>query len=84
MYGIHGLYHYADEGLMSRYEFAKLIAKTFELDSDLIRPILTSELNQAASRPLKSGLRTQKIQKELSIVPPSVEKSLIQICNSLK
>ena len=82
--GIHGLYHYADEGLMSRYEFAKLIAKTFELDSDLIRPILTSELNQAASRPLKSGLSTQKVQNELSIVPPSVEKSLIQICNSLK
>ena len=69
---------------MSRYEFAKLIAKTFELDSDLIKPILTSELNQAALRPLKSGLRTQKIQKELSIVPPTVEKSLIQICNSLK
>ena len=84
LYGIHGLYHYADEGLMSRYEFAKLIAKTFELDSDLIRPILTSELNQAASRPLKSGLSTQKVQNELSIVPPSVEKSLIQICNSLK
>ena len=77
--GTHGLYHYADEGLMSRYEFAKLIAKTFELDSDLIRPILTSELNQAAPRPLKSGLRTQKIQKELSIVPPTVETSLIQI-----
>ena len=84
LFGTHGLYHYADEGLMSRYEFAKLIAKTFELDSDLIRPILTSELNQAASRPLKSGLRTQKVQNELSIVPPSVEKSLIQICNSLK
>ena len=84
LFGTHGLYHYADEGLMSRYEFAKLIAKTFELDSDLIKPILTSELNQAASRPLKSGLRTQKVQNELSIVPPSVEKSLIQIFNSLK
>lgn len=81
--GTHGLYHYADEGLMSRYEFAKLIAKTFKLDSNLIRPILTSELIQEAPRPLKSGLKTQKIQKELSIVPPSVETSLIQIYNTL-
>ena len=80
----YGLYHYADEGLMSRYEFAKLIAKSFNLDSDLIKPILTSELSQVASRPLKSGLRTQKVQNELSIVPPSVETSLIHIFNALK
>ena len=69
---------------MSRYEFAKLIAKSFNLDSDLIKPILTSELSQAASRPLKSGLRTQKVQNELSIFPPSVETSLIHIFNALK
>ena len=80
---IYGLYHYADQGLMSRYEFAKLIAKIFKLDPDLIKPILTSELSQAASRPLKSGLVTQKIQKELSIVPPTVETSLIQIHDSI-
>ena len=79
----YGLYHYADQGLMSRYEFAKLIAKIFKLDPDLIKPILTSELCQAASRPLKSGLVTQKIQKELSIVPPTVETSLIQIHDSI-
>lgn len=80
----YGLYHYADKGVMSRFDFAQLIAKVFELDSDLINPILSSDLNQVAARPLKSGLRTQKIQNQLSIVPPTVEASLIQIYNSLK
>ena len=80
----YGLYHYADTGIMSRFEFAQLIAEVFGLDSDLIKPILTSELDQAASRPLKSGLRTQKIQNQLSIVPPTVQASLIEIYNSLK
>ena len=41
----YGLYHYADKGVMSRFEFAQLIAKVFGLDSDLINPISSSDLN---------------------------------------
>ena len=80
----YGLYHYADKGVMSRFEFAQLIAKVFGLDSSLINPILSSDLNQVAARPLKSGLSTQKIENELLIQPPSVEASLNNIYNSLK
>jgi len=78
-----GLYHYADRGIMSRFEFAKTIASVFDLDSSLIKPVLTSDLNQIAPRPLKSGLRTQKINKELSIYPPEVKESLKSIYNTL-
>lgn len=80
----YGLYHYADKGVMSRFEFAQLIAKVFGLDSSLINPISSSDLNQVAARPLKSGLSTQKIENELLIQPPSVEASLSNIYNSLK
>ena len=72
----YGLYHYADQGLMSRFEFAQLIAKIFELDQSLIQPILSSELNQLAPRPMLSGLKTQKIEEQLGIKPPSVETCL--------
>jgi len=72
----YGLYHYADQGLMSRFEFAQLIAKIFELDQSLIQPILSSELNQLAPRPMMSGLKTQKIEEQLGIKPPSVETCL--------
>ena len=78
-----GLYHYADNGIMSRFEFAQLIAKVFGLDSDLIKPILTSELDQIASRPLKSGLSTQKIENELLIQPPNVKESLKSIYDTI-
>ena len=74
----YGLYHYADEGLMNRYEFAQLIAKIFELDQSLIQPILSSELNQLAPRPMLSGLKTQKIEEQLGIKPPSVETCLLE------
>ena len=78
-----GLYHYADSGIMSRFDFAQLIANVFNLDSDLIKPILTSDLNQTAPRPLNSGLRTQKIKNELSIYPPDVKESLKSIYDTL-
>ena len=79
-----GLYHYADRGVMSRFEFAEMIAGVFSLDSSLIKPISTSDLNQIAPRPLKSGLRTQKIKKELSIYPPEIKESLKSIYDTLK
>ena len=78
-----GLYHYADRGIMSRFEFAETIASVFNLNSNLIQPILTSDLRQIAPRPLKSGLRTQKIKKELSINPPEVKESLKNIYDTL-
>tara|TARA_B100000902_G_scaffold186732_1_gene178945 strand:- start:210 stop:1073 length:864 start_codon:yes stop_codon:yes gene_type:complete len=78
-----GLYHYADNGVMSRFEFAQLIAEVFGLNSDLINPISSSDLNQVAARPLKSGLSTQKIENELLIQPPNVKESLKSIYDTI-
>ena len=81
--GLTGLYHYGDKDFMSRYDFAQLITKVFNLDRSLISPINTSSLNQTAKRPLKSGLKTEKIESELGIVPNSVENCLRKIRNNL-
>ena len=78
-----GLYNYGDKGYMNRFEFAQLIAKVFELDPSLISPISTVELNQPAPRPLKSGLKTEKIESALGIVPKSVETCLQEIRKQL-
>ena len=78
-----GLYHYGDKGLMNRYEFAQLIANVFDLNDALIKPISTAELNQPAPRPLKSGLKTEKIESALGIVPKSVETCLMEIRKQL-
>ncbi len=78
-----GLYHYGDKDHLNRYEFALLIAKVFDLDASLISPISTSELNQPAPRPLRSGLKTEKIESELGIIPKSVETCLQEIRKQL-
>ena len=81
--GLTGLYNYGDKDFMCRYDFAILISKIFNLDETLIKPIKTSNLNQVAKRPLKSGLKTEKIESRLGIVPNSVEDCLRKISNNL-
>ena len=78
-----GIYHYGGDRVMNRYEFAHIIADIFELDAGLVQPIKTVELNQDAPRPLKSGMKTDKIEKALGIRPKSVETCLKEIRNQL-
>jgi len=66
-----GVYHYGSADQLNRYEFARLIANVYELNDDLIEPITTKELNQPAKRPLICGLKTNKIEDDFNIIPPS-------------
>ena len=74
-----GIIHWGDADYISRYDFAIMIAKKFSLNKDLIKPILTSELNQPANRPLQSGLKTEKLVNILDIIPPSIDECLDEI-----
>lgn len=60
-----GVFNIAGPALVSRYEFAISVATTFGLDASLIIPVPTSELGQAARRPLRAGLLIDKVQTEL-------------------
>ena len=80
---VYGLYHYADKGIMSRYDFAIMIAKIFKLNPSLIIPIQSSQLKQRASRPMQSGLLTKKIEQQLEIEPRTVETCLLDIRKKL-
>ncbi|MGC8730594.1 MAG: dTDP-4-dehydrorhamnose reductase [Candidatus Micrarchaeia archaeon] len=62
-----GLFNIAGKDTISRYEFAKIIAKEFDLDERLIKPITTSELNQPAKRPQKVALNVSKSEKAAKI-----------------
>lgn len=74
-----GLFNYGGAELITRIDFARRIASVFDLDANLIAPISTVELNQPALRPLKSGLKTEKIEKTLGIKTHSVETCLRKI-----
>ena len=76
---INGIYHWGDAEFLSRYEFALKIARSFKLDTNLISPILTEELDQIAPRPLNSGLKSHKLLKVLDIHQPSINECLKKI-----
>lgn len=71
-----GLYHVCGSEYVSRYEFAVRLANIFGFDSKLIIPIKTSELHQAAERPMNSSFITLKAQTELGIKPLNVTEGL--------
>tara|TARA_A100001011_G_C14159407_1_gene777571 strand:- start:74 stop:943 length:870 start_codon:yes stop_codon:yes gene_type:complete len=81
---LEGIIHWGDSVHISRYEFARLIAKKFSLNESLIKPVLTSELNQPARRPLQSGLSTEKLVNMLDILPPSIDDCLDEIINTVQ
>ncbi len=64
---VNEILNYGGSEFISRFEFAKKIAKIFNLNSSLISPIKTCDLNQLAKRPLQSGLITTKIEDILGI-----------------
>ena len=76
---ISGIYHWGDAEFVSRYKFAKMIAKHYNLETELIKSKSTEELGQVAPRPLKSGLLSDKIIKKLDIKQPSINECLNQI-----
>ena len=60
------------------------IANKFSLNESLIKPVLTSELNQPARRPLQSGLSTEKLVNMLDIIPPSIDDCLDEIIKTIQ
>lgn len=71
-----GIFNIGGKEFLSRHKFAKIITNYFNLDTTLINQIKTSELNQPAKRPLKSGLITLKAETELGYKPHTVKESL--------
>ncbi|HEX4155070.1 MAG TPA: sugar nucleotide-binding protein [Acidobacteriaceae bacterium] len=60
-----GLFNISGRELLSRYDFALLAADILSLDASLLHPVLTAELNQRAPRPLRAGLRIDKLLRTL-------------------
>ena len=77
-----GIYHVAGTDLMDRYTFAKNVAEIFELDENLLTPVTTDQLGQKAKRPLKAGMKVDKVQKQVSIRLMSVREGLEDMKNT--
>jgi len=60
-----GIFHISSSRLLSVYDIAVEIAKTFDLDPSLIKSISSESLNQKAKRPPKTGFDLTKSVREL-------------------
>jgi CDP-6-deoxy-D-xylo-4-hexulose-3-dehydrase len=74
--GASGIYNIVGLDRMPRSELARQLAHAMALDANLIRPCSTSELGQAAARPLQGGLSTAKLAGALGTEPLNLTESL--------
>jgi len=61
---LNGVYHSAGNECISRYDFAKKVAKVFDYEESEIKPIKMQDLNFIAKRPQNSSLDISKILNE--------------------
>ncbi|OPY58872.1 MAG: dTDP-4-dehydrorhamnose reductase [Pelotomaculum sp. PtaU1.Bin035] len=79
-----GIYNIAGPELLNRYDFAVLAAEIFELDRSLIIPVATEELGQQAIRPLRGGLKIDKI-RSVAVTPlMNVREGLIDMKKTME
>ena len=74
--GKSGIYNVAGADRLSRYEFALKACEAFGFKKDFLKPVSTADLNQPAGRPLKAGLKMDKLLAVLGKVPAGADKNL--------
>jgi dTDP-4-dehydrorhamnose reductase len=77
--GSSGIYNVGGARQLGRVEFARMIARIFDADASLIFPVETADLGQKARRPLKGGLRCDKLKRELGWAPGDPEEILARL-----
>jgi len=75
-HGLSGIYHVAGSQRISKYDFAKRVAKSFSLATDCIVPTSIVEARLVAPRPLDCSLNTEKVRAALGKTMPDVDAGL--------
>jgi len=73
-----GIFHTAGASRVSRYEFAKMLANVFNLNSDLIEPAKMSEMRWRAKRPKDSSLDVSMCSNILKESKPMMLEEAIE------
>jgi dTDP-4-dehydrorhamnose reductase len=79
-----GIWHVAGPDLLARDRFAALVAEVFALDPALIEPVSTPDLRQPAARPLRGGLRTDRIRRQMRFSFVSTREALERLRDQLQ
>ena len=71
-----GIYNIAGIDFLNRYEYVNKISDIFNLKKSLIQKVKLKDLHLKAKRPEKTGLKVDKIKKELDMLLYSCDKGL--------
>ena len=73
---ISGVIHLAGRDVVSRYDFARTVARIFELDESRIRSVPSAFFPDIAPRPRNTSLITTRMESELGVPPSTLEEGL--------
>ena len=73
---LEGILHVAGATRIDRYDFALQIAKTFNLNPNLIEPVKPDEIGWKAKRPRDSSLNVEKANTLLDRRPLNLPEAL--------
>lgn len=76
---VSGIYNVVGDERLSKYEFGLKLAKHFQLDTSLIKPILLAEQPELVQRPYDMSLSNEKACKVLGRKLGSVEEQIIKL-----
>ena len=74
--GAVGVVNVVGKDLMPRVDFARALVRHYGGDLGKVIPVSTASLKQKAARPLRGGLRTEKLENLLGTPAISLEESL--------
>jgi dTDP-4-dehydrorhamnose reductase len=73
---VYGLYHASSQTVLSKYDFAMLLAAEYQLSSDSINPVSKEDVKLDAVRPANMALNSKKLSKRLGFAMPDVSQSI--------
>ena len=79
-----GIFHTSGSTCVTRYDFAKIIARKFGFDESLIKSISIKESKVKAKRPVKPCLNNSKCSKILGYNFSNIELGVLKVLNEIK
>ena len=79
-----GIYHLAGATPLNRYEFASLLAETFQYDNTPITPVTSGEMKWLAKRPRNTSLNVEKATETLRHKPLAIQQALNKLKKEIK
>ena len=74
-----GIYHIVGSSCVSRFDFAKTVAKVFDFNENLVKPISVLSTKLKAQRPINPCLNNSKASKTFGIKFSSINEGIKQI-----